>query len=456
MNAKVKVLLISFVMLQNGKLLAQNFSIYCDTLNLGFEAPFILKCNGLFDDGCNGTIVNMKKVDTSFNANIEIQNPVFIELLRTQLLAVPGQSMSGLLKNGGGTFILKDTNNANEILMNFEHKALGITGPYTASTTFNNFVKLYDSLHNYINSTINYILSPGIKANYKISNETFAALRTFFMSKLAHFTVLPILYKGNYSDNLFAIIQRDIKINSAKFWLQIPSGRIFLRTYFVNIVLPQYEFNLDKALSSSILFNDIEIKKYLQYWYYKSIANSVIPENDHKATKSNFNIYVNSYKFSESEYEDLHELNKQLELPNSNIIALFAQQKLIIEKNEMLSYDQKKKLLLGQGNVIVEYWASWCIPCIALINKLKSDSIVFNGQKYRLLFISKDTKQNDWLKKIYPVQNSVNSFRLTDFTSPSFYKTFNILSIPRLFLIKNGILINQDYPKENLEQMLKY
>ena len=440
--------------MQNGKLLAQTFSIYCDTLNLGFKSPFILECNSLFDDGCNGTTVEMEKVNSSFSFKAEIEHSFFIALLRTTLIAVPGQSITGLLKNSGEIFVLKNTNNPNKILLDFDNKAQSITSQYNVATTEDNFVKLYDSLHNYINSVVNYILSPGIKANYKISNETFAALRAFFMGKLAHFAVLPILNKANYSGNLNTFIKRDIKINSAKFWLQNQSGRIFLRTYFVNIVLPQYEFNLDKALSSSVLFYDIEIKKYLQYWYYKSIANSAIPENDHQITKSNFNIYINSYKFSETEYEDLHELNKQLELSNSNIIALFAQQKIINEKNEMLSFDQKKKLLLGKGNVIVEYWASWCIPCIALINKLKSDLIVYKGQKYRLLFISKDTKQNDWLKKIYPVQNSVNSFRLTDFTSPSFYKTFKIYSIPRLFLIKNGQLINQDYPKENLEQML--
>ena len=455
MYTKLKVLLICFVMLQNGKLPAQNFSIYCDTLNLGFESPFILECNGLFDDGCNGTTIDMKKVNASFSFTFEIEHPIFIALLRTQLIAIPGQSISGLLKNSGEIFVLKDTNNANQILMDFENRALGITAQYNATTTFDNFVKLYDSLHNYINSLINYILSPGSKENYKISNETFAALRALFIAKLAHFTVLPILYKGTYSDKLFAIIKRDIKINSAKFWLQTPPGRIFLRTYFVNVVLPQNEYDLENALASSILFNDSEIKKYLQYWYYKSITNSVIPQNDHQATISSFKAYLNKYKFSESENEDLRELNKQLELPNTSIIPLFAQQRLITGKNKILSTEQKKNLLQGKGNVIVEYWASWCIPCIALISKLKSDSIIYKGQKYRLLFISKDTKQNDWLKKTYPVLNSINSFRLTNFTSPSFYKTFNILSIPRLFLIKNGLLINQDYPKENLEEMLK-
>ncbi len=34
------------------------------------------------------------------------------------------------------------------------------------------------------------------------------------------------------------------------------------------------------------------------------------------------------------------------------------------------------------------------------------------------------------------------------------YKTFEIEAIPRLFLVENGILINQNFPKEKFEEML--
>lgn len=452
MHVKIKLLFVTFFLSSINVSLAQNFKILCDNADYAFKkAPSISMYSNLFDEYLQKNI-ELKKNGTYFEGIINLTKPHFIQLANTQLLAIPTQEISGLLKNDGDVFIIKDTNNINELLGRIEKKTLEISTKYNDKTSYSRFSILYDSLSQYINSITNVQSLISIKEKYRVTNEALSAIKQYCMAKLAHFSILPILYKGNY-DNLFKVIQKDIQINNPSFWLQFQSGKIFLKTYFLKISLPHYKYDLKKTLESDKIFKNIDVKKLVTFHYFKSLLTHDSLLYNLAEIKKNFNEYRNKYRFDSEEQKILQQLDKKFNLTGKNIIALFSKQKLINTKGEKLE-SEKDDLLKNKGRMIVYYWASWCIPCIKTLNALKSDELISKGEKYKILFISVDKNQQEWLFKKYPVLNQTNSFRLQDVKNPSFYKTFQIEAFPRLFLIDNGILLNQNLPKEKLDEML--
>lgn len=129
---------------------------------------------------------------------------------------------------------------------------------------------------------------------------------------------------------------------------------------------------------------------------------------------------------------------------------MFSKQILANEEGRLLSINKKNTILSKKGKILIDYYASWCGPCISFINTLQTDEIVYKEEKYKIIFISIDKNQKDWLSKSYSIIRPYNSFRLADLNKSSFYKAFEITAILRLFLIKNGILINQNFEKQKL------
>ena len=448
--------IIYFLIFVTGQQLsAQSFKINCDTQNLVYPfIPHVSTTSGLFDESCMDIETAMKKNRASFEATIQLQKPAFIFLFDAQLLAIPNQTVKGTLKHYGDIFSISDSNNINSFLQSFIAGYNSIKTKYTNTTKFDQFLKLYDLLHSYVGSNVNYISSPAAMQRFNITNESLSAIKEYCNASLAHFTVLPILFHNGFDTaKLFKIIKADIKINNPKYWLQVQSGKIFLQAYFLQMVLPEYKYDVQKAIASSLLFGDTEVTKYLKYHYFNSLIQSDIDPNSLSCIIKSFDVYENKYYFSVAEHKILQELRRKFYLASSNIVPLFSQQKLINFKGGVLNKEEKNALLQNKGKVIIDYWSSWCVPCVEEISKLTADEIIYKGEKYKLLFISKDENQQKWLKRKYPVLNVNNSFRLDDLNSPSFYKAYQIDAIPRMFLIDNGILINQNFQREKLAEM---
>ena len=72
-------------------------------------------------------------------------------------------------------------------------------------------------------------------------------------------------------------------------------------------------------------------------------------------------------------------------------------------KIEVLNYDQLKPLLHLQNDTtyVVNFWASWCVPCVQeLPHFVKLDSI-HQDDPFRLILVSLDFKK-DYVRKLQP------------------------------------------------------
>jgi thioredoxin-like negative regulator of GroEL len=125
-------------------------------------------------------------------------------------------------------------------------------------------------------------------------------------------------------------------------------------------------------------------------------------------------------------------------------------------KNDTLSLLE----LTGSQPVVIDLWASWCLPCRqqdVYLEKIVKKYFA----KFFLVKLSMDRDQEAWLKTsekyLIPPENG---FLLPGNFESAFAKRFNISSIPRYILLdKDGKLINDNMPfpskQEEFEKELK-
>lgn len=111
-----------------------------------------------------------------------------------------------------------------------------------------------------------------------------------------------------------------------------------------------------------------------------------------------------------------------------------------------------KALLEGKKYALIDFWASWCMPCRHEIPNLKEQYGMYAAKGLEIISISTDRKEADWLKALGEENLPWPNFRDID---GSISKDYNVRSIPAIFLVdSNGILIAQDLRGETLAKKL--
>jgi len=102
--------------------------------------------------------------------------------------------------------------------------------------------------------------------------------------------------------------------------------------------------------------------------------------------------------------------------------------------NEILNTDKKSFSLKNQNKpIIIEFWATWCSPCIPAMSKLEGLQKEY-GDKIEVITVSAENKKN--LNRY--IENTNTTLRIAFDTVH--LKTFNYKHIPHTILIdKNGI-----------------
>jgi len=106
--------------------------------------------------------------------------------------------------------------------------------------------------------------------------------------------------------------------------------------------------------------------------------------------------------------------------------------------------------------VVIDIWASWCIPCIKEIPALKKMSEKYANNEIVFISISVDEFQKDWIKKGLSIPNLDNKqFWANGGFDSLLAKEYAISSVPRFIVIdRDGLIVNIDGPKPS--QLLEF
>lgn len=124
---------------------------------------------------------------------------------------------------------------------------------------------------------------------------------------------------------------------------------------------------------------------------------------------------------------------------------------------QMDTGDKKISLASFMGRyVLIDFWASWCVPCRAdnpnLVKVLKT----FRNKNFAILSISLDTERDAWLKAIK--EDGMTWTNLSDLKAfkNEVSNKYNVYAIPENFLIDpQGIIIGKGLHGEDLLNILE-
>jgi len=117
----------------------------------------------------------------------------------------------------------------------------------------------------------------------------------------------------------------------------------------------------------------------------------------------------------------------------------------------------KTLIAANSGKTIyIDYWASWCAPCIREMPASKTMTKQYANEDIVFIYISTDRRQSDWKKSIE--KNDLNQgvhFRITNANNSKGLEELNIPFIPRYMIYdQQGKLANNDAPRPSEGELL--
>jgi len=123
----------------------------------------------------------------------------------------------------------------------------------------------------------------------------------------------------------------------------------------------------------------------------------------------------------------------------------------------MDSNGQQRKLSELKGKIVLlEFWASWCRPCLSDMPSLKNTYEKYHKYGFEIFAVSFDINKEDWLRAIE--QKNLNWTHVTEFKNIGNTAGFiySVSGIPDNFLIdENGIIKARSLRKKELDKALE-
>jgi thiol-disulfide isomerase/thioredoxin len=127
---------------------------------------------------------------------------------------------------------------------------------------------------------------------------------------------------------------------------------------------------------------------------------------------------------------------------------------LLTTDGKVTSLDSLIKINKGKL-IYVDFWASWCGPCIQQFPFSKALKKRYEGKDVLFLYLSTDTDSAKW-KRASSKHKLENSFLIDNRYSSTLVKELEVSSIPRYLLYdKRGKLVHKNAPRPEGEAIMK-
>ena len=285
-----------------------------------------------------------------------------------------------------------------------------------------------------------------------------------------------VIYVRNFDDFLFDEIKR---INVEK------DGIFEIGEYFDHVAIEDFKkpellnnqffrFNLIFFIRRYFLDSDyanyskskfLEEKKFIQDNFGEEIETFAIArllldyhknsfglgKENNELLKQTIDVYYDRFSKDDSYKEKIDELKQSLNNIESELSNDLLQTKLIDIKGDTISLAEVFNKYKNRIK-IVDFWASWCLPCIDEIQKSKGiRSALTTDKNLELIYFSIDKNKSAWLKasnKLAKYGMLNNQYLIPNFKSTELNHYLLVKSIPRYVIFnKQNEIVVEDGPR---------
>ena len=214
----------------------------------------------------------------------------------------------------------------------------------------------------------------------------------------------------------------------------------------------------NKTLFDSVYISDIFGKNAKDYLLYSSL-NAIYEDYPEKVYLE----YTEKFKKVVSDTTLITVLQKKKLIDFKEVTVNTKEVQLIDLKENVTTLSAILEKHKGKV-VYVDYWTSWCAPCIDALPKSKKLQKEYKNKDVVFVYINNEKEKDKWeiASKQYNLISSENYYTL-NFPKAKFYQDLEFKSVPRYLLFdKKGKLIqskapapNSDIIREILNQLLK-
>ncbi len=167
---------------------------------------------------------------------------------------------------------------------------------------------------------------------------------------------------------------------------------------------------------------------------------------------------VDLFEFKEEEETGVDEFMRS-RMMTKGIIPLDEREALIpFDAVDQYETPVLQKGLSGQLTYI-DFWASWCEPCIKEMPDLKKLREHYDEKEVRIISISIDTKQQvlAWRKAMDKYKIDWDSWRIDERTTKMFFDEYNMGGVPRYMLLDHeGNVMNANAPRPSNPSIIEW
>jgi thiol-disulfide isomerase/thioredoxin len=348
--------------------------------------------------------------------------------------------------------ILNRTYNENELNYDYlffkyipQPDTLSIRDAYSFYSTFNQYSSLKDNtekqLKNLLNSQLSYLDS--LQKNQLISEKHYDYRKNNLFSEI-FIKKLDSIPANNLflSDSLF--LKYDSLIYLA-FYRDLLDKHISV--FFKDIKNDPYNPSpLEQITFKNIIYSpnySNNIKKYV----FKSIAERL----RESTLNDELNKMLTDYKSITGDSLTYFSLKEQFGLLSPDSLEITLRN----ESGNLTTFNKLLEKLKGRY-VYVDFWATWCMPCRALLPDNQKLEKEYHDKNIVFVSLAFNDKEKDWLSFISknPDKFGPENYNITNTKSSRVIEEWKIRAIPRYMLFDDkGEIILLDAPRPNTKEI---
>lgn len=127
-----------------------------------------------------------------------------------------------------------------------------------------------------------------------------------------------------------------------------------------------------------------------------------------------------------------------------------------VGKLDVAHWVKGKSVDISQGVNVVEFWATWCPPCRTSIPHLSKTQAKYKDRAVNIIGITNEPLETvePFVKRMGQKMEYSVAIDNGRATSKEFMERYNVRGIPHAFVVKNGKVLWNGHPMDNLEEAI--